>query len=412
MTKLIFIVSHLIAYTCFAQKTDVILFTEQGEKFYLSVNGAQINASPASRVEALDISGDFAQLNVRFEKAGAPALSKQMMLTPGKQMTAILKRGKKGKYVFRPVSTSAKPVREEQTVSIPVATHTANSEYVDETPVAYADQGGSGNLVDLQVNERGAVNLSVNLPADGAYTSQEDSYTDHDNNTNPDSYRSNNLTARVEGKKIVLSDGRTLDWKYTKTKSLTGVEIEMKEPLNAQVAVSYDGKLAYETEVPFYYREPDWKKFKEYFKLTVKETNGATWSVKLQHSNNNRILIHNLVGRGASETTSVTGPVTTSHTNDCSGMADGDFQRAVSSIKNKSFADEKMAITQQVLRANCLYVSQVKAVMDLFTYEEDKIAVAKKAYPRTVDQNNYYQLNDALTYSESVEELNQFLEGQ
>ena len=412
MTKLILIFTHLIAISGFAQNSDVILFTENGEKFYLTVNGAKVNTTAASRVEAYDVTGDFAQLNVRFEEAGAPALSKQMMLEPGMQLTAILKRSKKGKYVFRLVSTHPKPAAEERTVSVPVTAEASNQTYSDEAVVAYGGEERSGNLLDLNVREDGEVNLSVNLPSDGSDVSHDVS---HDGGTtrhhNSSSHSSGNITARVEGKKIILSDGRALDWKYAKTKSLTGVEIEMKEPIGAQVAISYDGKLAHETDVPFYYRERDWKKSKDYFKITVRESNGVSWSVKLQHSNNNRVVIDNLTGAGTGGNVSHQ-PVARSGGNDCSGMADNDFRKAMTSIENKSFADEKMVIAAQILRANCLYVSQVKTLMGLFTYEEDKIEVAKKSYPRTVDQNNYYQLNDALTYSESVEELNRFLEGQ
>ena len=408
MTKLILIITHLLAISSFAQNADVILFTENGEKFYLSVNGIQINTKSASRVEAYDVTGDFAKLNVRFEEAGAPVLSKGMMLEPGMQLTGMLKRGKKGKYVFRLVSTNPKPAPEEQTVSIPATVETSNQAYPDDGAVAYNGEERSGNLLDLKVKEDGGVNLSVNLPSDGSHAYHEESTTDHRENSN---YSSGNLTARVEGKKIILSDGRTLDWKYAKTKSLTGVEIEMKEPVGALVAISYDGKVTHETDVPFFYRERDWKRFKDYFKLTVIEANGATWSVKLQHSNNNRIIIHNLTGGGGGQNMAPQ-PVASSNGNDCFGMADNDFRKAMTSIENKSFADEKMVIAGQILRANCLYVSQVKTLMGLFTYEEDKIAIAKKSYPRTVDQNNYYQLNDALTYSESVEELNRFLESQ
>ena len=413
MTRLILVITHLLAVAGFAQNTDVILFTEKGENFYLSINGSRVNSAPASRVEAFDISGDFAQVNVTFEEAGAPVLSKQMMLDPGMQMTAVLKRSKKGKYVFRLVSTHPKPPASEQTVRIQDATGSSNQPHTTSntsnthvTAVANNGRDASGNLVDFRVNGDGGVNLSVNLPGEGTGTITGGGSM---NDGRGAGASSQNLTARVEGKKIILSDGRALDWKYTKTKSLTGVEIEMTEPVGAQVTVAYNGQIAYETEVPFFYREQDWKRFKDYFKLTVAEVNGAIWSVKLQHSNNNRLLIHNLTGGGVITTSQPAAPATA---NGCHAMSDQAFRQAASAIENKSFADEKMTVAGQILRANCLNVSQVKALMGLFTYEEDKISIAKKSYARTVDQNNYYQLNDALTYSASVEELNRFLESQ
>ena len=47
--------------------------------------------------------------------------------------------------------------------------------------------------------------------------------------------------------------------------------------------------------------------------------------------------------------------------------------------------------------------------MLLFVFESNKLEVAKSAYRKTVDKQNYYQLNDALTFSSSKEELARFI---
>ena len=92
--------------------------------------------------------------------------------------------------------------------------------------------------------------------------------------------------------------------------------------------------------------------------------------------------------------------------------ASSSFAQANESISNKSFADEKMAVFKQIIRAHCVSVDQVIGFMGRFTFEEDKLEVAKASYPKTVDQRNYYRINDVLTYSDSVEELETFLARQ
>ena len=47
--------------------------------------------------------------------------------------------------------------------------------------------------------------------------------------------------------------------------------------------------------------------------------------------------------------------------------------------------------------------------MMLFTFENNRLEIAKLAYNKTIDKNNYYQLNDALTFSNSKEELARFI---
>jgi hypothetical protein len=47
--------------------------------------------------------------------------------------------------------------------------------------------------------------------------------------------------------------------------------------------------------------------------------------------------------------------------------------------------------------------------MLLFTFENNRLEVAKYAYRKTADKQNYYQLNDALTFSSTKEELARFI---
>ncbi len=93
-------------------------------------------------------------------------------------------------------------------------------------------------------------------------------------------------------------------------------------------------------------------------------------------------------------------------------MSSGDFSSAKASISNQSFTDSQMKVAKQILKSNCLNVNQVIEIMNIFSYEESKLDFAKAAYSKTVDKGNYYKINDAFTYSGSIDELNEFLESQ
>ena len=94
----------------------------------------------------------------------------------------------------------------------------------------------------------------------------------------------------------------------------------------------------------------------------------------------------------------------------CAPMSTNDFTSAKKSINSKSFAEDKMTLAKQVLRANCVSTDQVVEIMSLFSFEENKVEFAKAAYDKTTDKGNYYKVNDAFTYSSSINELNEFLE--
>lgn len=93
-------------------------------------------------------------------------------------------------------------------------------------------------------------------------------------------------------------------------------------------------------------------------------------------------------------------------------MSATDFESAKKAISSKSFADDKMTVSKQILKNNCVSVKQVKGFIELFSYEENRLEFAKLAYPKTVDKGNYYQVNDSFSFSGSISELNAFLESQ
>jgi Tfp pilus assembly protein FimT len=82
------------------------------------------------------------------------------------------------------------------------------------------------------------------------------------------------------------------------------------------------------------------------------------------------------------------------------------------SIESKWFSDEKMTVLQQASENRCFSVSQVKEMMGLFTYETDKLKVAKFLYDFTGDKKNYYQVNDAFSFQSSIGELDTFIKSK
>jgi hypothetical protein len=59
-----------------------------------------------------------------------------------------------------------------------------------------------------------------------------------------------------------------------------------------------------------------------------------------------------------------------------------------------------------------MFVSQVKQVMLLFTFEETRLDFARFAYDHTYDIGNYFMVNDAFTFETSIEELNAYIQSR
>ncbi len=86
-----------------------------------------------------------------------------------------------------------------------------------------------------------------------------------------------------------------------------------------------------------------------------------------------------------------------------------DFQMAKESISKEWFENNRLTLAKTIMDKNNFTTQQVKDMMLLFTFENNRLEVAKYAYSKTVDKQNYYQLNDALTFSSTKEELARFI---
>jgi hypothetical protein len=90
-------------------------------------------------------------------------------------------------------------------------------------------------------------------------------------------------------------------------------------------------------------------------------------------------------------------------------MSQADFQQLKRTIDQGSFESTKLNIFQQALAYNYFTSGQVREVMNLFSFESSKLEVAKIAYPKTLDQNNYYLVNNEFAFSSSVSELGNYI---
>ena len=93
-------------------------------------------------------------------------------------------------------------------------------------------------------------------------------------------------------------------------------------------------------------------------------------------------------------------------------MSSGDFSAAKSSVNKQSFSDSKMKTAKQFTRANCLSVNQIKEIMNLFSFDDDKLDYAKFAYEYCVDKNRYFMLAEEFSFSSSSDSLNDFLDSK
>lgn len=91
----------LSSLAIFAQTSDLVVFSDDGTKFTLIVDGDIKNAAPTTRVVATGIRTETPVMMVKFEDAAIPAIKQNGYLEMGKEYTMMVTTNKKGARVLR-----------------------------------------------------------------------------------------------------------------------------------------------------------------------------------------------------------------------------------------------------------------------------------------------------------------------
>lgn len=86
-------------------------------------------------------------------------------------------------------------------------------------------------------------------------------------------------------------------------------------------------------------------------------------------------------------------------------MSNDMFRAARGAIRNERFDQSRINMAKQIIGSNYLSANQVKELVELFSFEDNKLEIAKYAFARTVDKNAYFILYDAFSFSSTKEAL-------
>ncbi len=316
-TKITFLSLGLLflSFNLLAQKTSkLVVFSENGERFFLTVNGAQQNQEASTQVTADNLTGDFHRVSVQFEDNSLGTASQNFALDPGMEQKAVVKLRRNGSYAIRPFGEPT-PLMAQKV----------------EAPESIAPAPSAPAQMPEKVEHR----------HDGGTVSTTTTTTTRSNSGGGENIRM----------EVGVGD--------------VGIDV--------RVAVN-DGGVHSNTQT----------------NTTITETRTAS----------------------AQNVEPAPAPAVTEEVVRCAPMEPSAFNKAKSSISGKSFADDKKTTARQILRSNCMSTDQIIEVMGLFSFEDDKLDFAKMAYERCSDAENYWKLNDAFTFSASIEELDEYLQGK
>jgi Domain of unknown function (DUF4476) len=86
-----------------------------------------------------------------------------------------------------------------------------------------------------------------------------------------------------------------------------------------------------------------------------------------------------------------------------------EFNLVLQSIDKEWLESNKLKSATQVAKSNALTAAQVKQMVQLFSFENNKVELAKQAYDNTVDKRNYSIIFDVFSFSTSKSELERYI---
>jgi hypothetical protein len=81
----------------------------------------------------------------------------------------------------------------------------------------------------------------------------------------------------------------------------------------------------------------------------------------------------------------------------------------LNTIENQSFNDTKLTVAKQIISSNCMTVGHLIQILNLFSFDDTKLQLAKFAYDYIYDVNNYYQVNNVFSFESNVKELDEYI---
>lgn len=85
------------------------------------------------------------------------------------------------------------------------------------------------------------------------------------------------------------------------------------------------------------------------------------------------------------------------------------FQSMKQSLRRESFDNSRLTLAKQMMERNNFEAAQVREMLQFFSFESNRLELAKHAYRNTVDKRNYHVIYDMFSFSSSKDELSRYI---
>jgi hypothetical protein len=340
----------------FAQSSLVSVFSEDGEKFWVVINGIKQNDKPQTNVKVTGLEQENYLFKIIFEDDKIASISKDVFTTDveGKatNCTYVLRKNKKGEMQMK--INSYEPLDKKD----------AGEKVEGQAVVEYHKDEKTTNDA-----------IGVNMPG-----------MEFNMNVSDEIQDGNQKESGVE--KTQVKGTKKSKTERTRSEGV-GVNVQFNDPVsNEKVGINMNLNVHSDEHDGLHSENEGSSETKDSYttKTKVYEKKSQAIPAKTGEKSNSKGCI--------------------------SPVSGSDFSNIKSNLGKQAFEETRLKMLKDIMKRNCFNSAQIKEIMEQFSFEKNKLEVAKYGFDFCTDKNNYYILNEGFSFSSSVDELSNYLEGK
>lgn len=452
------------SYQCFAQNNSLNVFSQDGDPFFLIVNGVKQNPEPQTNVTADGLNKEtLYKVKVVFADGVTPDADKSIFFEKDDQLmtTAIDKKMKDGKVKKVKLRYAGLTDKETNSNTTTATTHTNGTSHNHQngTSTSGTYQGNSGhnsstqtttsttstttqsngeggsvnvNMTDPETGENVSIGIDVNVSGSGSNTSTQTNSSNTTTTTttttsssgstsdynDPANGYNDNVPTYVPGYSgNVGCDNALLNENEVKKaladESFSDDKMMVLKQATKTKCVSTGQVISFMEEFSFEKDQLEVAKF--LYDKTYDQDNYFKVINELSFSASKKEL-NEYIDNSSSDNTGYNPDVPTyvpgySGNVGCNNVLI-DETAIKKAVAEESFSDDKIMVIKQATKTKCVSADQVLSLMGEFDFDKDKVEVAKYLYDKTYDQDNYFKVINSFDFSSSKNELNEYIEGR
>lgn len=175
------------------QNTNLVFFSEQGQQFYIILNGIQQNANPETNVRVTNLIQPYYKVKVKFADGTTPDIDKTLNFNAGTETTYAIRSSNKGEIVLRwmsevPIAQAPRPIAGQNVIvyhDTPPATTVTQTTVISNTTTnpGTSDQMNVGINVNDPTTGGANINMNINVNETGMNTQTQSTTTTYSTTT-------------------------------------------------------------------------------------------------------------------------------------------------------------------------------------------------------------------------------------